>query len=197
MALEKPIAFISQDVKTLPFDLQDMRTVGYDRQNLIATLQEPLSKAVGALVHRTDRQFVSWKREQVIQAKGEAVPLNLITDAGDVVPADLGGWTQDFGSVELRLRAFDARLNATYTMRHNDEIHVHGQLVGSGVLVAGRAYISYRIEDKERGQGLYGVLKLIIPQWGNISGFYLAQSYAKGASTVLGRVTLTRTGTAQ
>ena len=41
---------------------------------------------------------------------------------------------------------------------------------------------------------LHGVLKLILPQWGDITGYYLAQSYAPEVSTVLGRVRIKRTG---
>jgi hypothetical protein len=45
MALKKPILFLSQTVKDLPFDIKDMRTIGYDREFLNSTLLGPLSEA--------------------------------------------------------------------------------------------------------------------------------------------------------
>ncbi len=48
MALKKPLLLITQDVSTLPFDLKDFRTIPYDRNELTATLREPLASAIRA-----------------------------------------------------------------------------------------------------------------------------------------------------
>ena len=162
---------------------------------MTTSLEEPLRRAVHAVVHGTQRAFVSWKREQIIRGRGTAVPLRLIDDDGEVLKVALGGWTQEFEAVELRLRAVDVRMSATYALKHNGEVRVHGQLSGSGVLIGGRAYLSYRIHDSVRGQGMYGVLKLLCLSGATSLASYLAQSYAKAAGTVLGRVSLTRVGT--
>ena len=46
MALKKPIVFISQDVKALPFDIRDMRTIPYNRLSLTETLEFPLTDTI-------------------------------------------------------------------------------------------------------------------------------------------------------
>jgi hypothetical protein len=46
MALDKPTLLISQERDSLPFDLQDMQTVFYKRDDLPATLRDPLGAAV-------------------------------------------------------------------------------------------------------------------------------------------------------
>jgi nucleoside 2-deoxyribosyltransferase len=45
MAMKKPIIFITQDVKDLPFDIKDMRAILYDRTSLHKTLFEELQTA--------------------------------------------------------------------------------------------------------------------------------------------------------
>lgn len=48
MALSKPIVFISQDLKGLPFDIKDMRVLEYSRDNLARSLREPAATAIRA-----------------------------------------------------------------------------------------------------------------------------------------------------
>jgi hypothetical protein len=52
MALGKPTIVITQDAKTIPFDLKDMQAIEYDRGRLGATLGTPLRRSIDDTIAR-------------------------------------------------------------------------------------------------------------------------------------------------
>lgn len=81
MALKKPIVFISQDVKKLPFDIRDMRTIPYNRLSLNETLEFPLTDTIRETLgeHMVPRQDTPLK-PHTRQARTIAVTGSMQTD---------------------------------------------------------------------------------------------------------------------
>jgi hypothetical protein len=193
MAMRKPVVFVTQDAESLPFDIRDMRTIEYDPRGPEAKLADGVSTAVRAVAEGEVSLFASWKRRQSLRADGYALPLHLIDDDGSVLPqGHSGGWHQTLSNVLLKIESHDVHLRGSYTLQSYEEVRMQGRIEGAGVLVRGRVYLTYRIDDEERGQHLNGVLMLKVPQWGDLTGVYLAESYSPGADTILGSVTLKR-----
>lgn len=193
MALAKPVILISQDVETLPFDLRTMRVVPYEAHGSLSNLATDLAKAIAATVgDRGELRHKSWRPGKRMLANGTAWPLRLIDDLDQVLEVNPGEWHQELSAVEITIQHARVQIRAGYRLHHGGAVIMDGVLTGEGVHEGDRAYISYRIRDDTAGQSLTGVLKLILPQWGPITGYYLAESYAKAARTILGRVNLSR-----
>ncbi len=148
-----------------------------------------IATILAAVVNRYGMFF--WRRSTKILGTGSAAPLQLLHDNKTLGPVTDQTWEQKLEEVRLHLRGY-AQISAIYTLLHNGDIKLRGQLKGTGVVVSGRVYFHYRIKDKNRSQNLNGVLMLVVPEWGDITGYYLSQSYAKEGNSVLGKVRLTR-----
>jgi hypothetical protein len=56
MARKKPVLFLAQAVKQLPFDIRDMRVIEYSSESLAGTLVQPLAAAIRQTLSRTAAQ---------------------------------------------------------------------------------------------------------------------------------------------
>ena len=194
MALTKPVLFLSQSVDSLPFDLRNMRVLAYGGgqadPELHADLLDAVRATLGAATSGSGPQ--KWQPARRIVAEGSAAPLRLIGDDDEVFEIKPGRWRQDLSGFEILTRHERVQINAGYRLSDGEELIMEGNLRGNGIMEAGRAYIAYRVTDSAGVQGIAGILKLVLPQGGPITGYYLAESYSKAARTVLGTVMLRR-----
>jgi hypothetical protein len=189
-ALSIPVILLSRDVDSLPFDLRHMRTLEYSVETTSTTLHDTLVQAMRSASGGADHSSGQVARR--ILARGTATPLCVIGEDRDVVSIDGARWIQELREVEIILDGDRVRIDAAYHLSDGAKPLLAGRLRGTGIVEAGRAYLSYRITDASRTQCIAGVLKLVLPQFGSISGHYLAESYAKTGRTVLGTVSLER-----
>lgn len=192
MALGRPVLLLSQDVRTLPFDLRQMRTLAYDpgagsdplRADLVAAIRATLGDPAAA-------GDAGWRPSRRTLLRGRADGLRRI-EGGDVQPADSGGWAQVLPRVELVRDDDRVHLRASYELHQEGRDVLAGTLRGSGIVESGSACITYTIEDESGTQRIAGVLQLVLPQFGRIAGYYLAASHAKPGKTILGAIELDR-----
>jgi nucleoside 2-deoxyribosyltransferase len=83
IALNKPTIIITQDTKTLPFDLKDMRAVEYDRSKLRTTLREPLTESI----RKTLARYEVRRESRTIRMPGKVAFTIAVTGSMRAEPA--------------------------------------------------------------------------------------------------------------
>lgn len=157
---------------------------------LLTALIGAAGAVFGGYVSRYGMSF--YKPADKIRCRGTAKALQLVRPDDSLTRFEDLDWEQDLDEVRLSLHTRYSRISAHYTMRHKSQVRMRGQLDGVGRFTHGRAYFHYQIVDKDRAQELTGVMELSISQWGDIKGHYLAKSYAKEATSVVGSIRLVR-----
>lgn len=148
------------------------------------------STIIAALLTRYGIFF--WRPAKVIFCSGHAVALRVIRKDDSFLDFLDKSWRQELEDLKIVLRGNHASVTSNYKLYKESELRLRGIFEGHGDFANGCAYLSYTIKDSKQNQTISGVLQLIIPEWGDITGYYLAQSSTEAGGVVVGKVHLAR-----
>ena len=157
---------------------------------LLVAIIGAISTIFAALISRYGFSF--WKPAQKIHCRGSATALQIIRNDNSLIDFPDNLWKQEIEDLKIILHGNHVSFSADYKLYKESTQQLKGIFAGSGTFINGQAYANYTITDIEQSQTISGVLQLAIPQWGDITGYYLAQSSIEVGGTVLGKVNLVR-----
>lgn len=180
-ACRKRVCLISEKRPTpRPFDIRNRAVIEY-AAGAEAVLRERIAARLKAIV----------LEESAIRCEGLAIHLKQISMEGQITDPPYES-SYRFENARI-IRSGDAcTLTADLKMTLADFTLI-GSFVAQGVMRAAYCYAPYHIEDSQRRQSLNGALVLHCPGVGDLTGFWLSESFLMPGTLAFGRVHLRRT----
>jgi len=153
-----------------------------------------LVSALVTLLLAKDEGFF-WRHKKIIRFSGEAIILKRFSREGLGEPHEQLGnpsYTQKLHNGELLIAGRSVKMFTDIIINDGQGRSVSGKLTAKGHIHNDKAFMTYEICDKGKGQDWCGVMMVYITGFGNIEAHFLTESFKKPGYANFGRMCLSR-----